>query len=408
MARPEPLGVWLYGIRIAELTTTGRPGDVTLQYTKEALERWPRNTRLLSCSLPLTDRRQKAGIYFKGMLPEGRHLQALASRAKIPTYDIFGLLARYGRDVAGAAVISNADPGKRPGSLEAYDSAGLTEEVANLEDHPLGVHDDSELSIAGLQDKLLLVAEGGRWYRPVGGRPSTHILKVEDRRFPGLATMEAACLRLARAAGLTTVDVTLETIADLPCIIVSRFDRNLDADATTSRVHQEDSCQALGRDPEANDGEGKYERAGGPALREVAALLDRWGRDPNEELKRLVAAVTFNVAIGNTDAHGKNISLVHSSPGVVELAPLYDTVPTSMWPKLPDRAAMTVNGKGVLSSVTLDDIVAEAGRWPLSSDTALGVAQQTVETVLSRTGDPDLPEALSEMVAARCRRLLNT
>lgn len=407
MAQRQPLGVWLYGLRIAELTTTG-PGDVTLAYSPEALEVWPGNTPLLSCSLPLGTKRQKAGVYFKGMLPEGRHLQVLAAQAEVSTVDIFGLLARYGRDVAGAAVIATADPGERPGRVEMYDADSLVDEVANLEDHPLGVHDDSELSIAGLQNKLLLIADGGQWGRPVGGRPSTHILKVDDRRSPGLVAMEAACLRLAQAVGLTTVEVTLETIAGLPCIIVSRFDRRIQADGTVVRVHQEDACQALGRDPEANRGKGKYEAAGGPALAEIAGVLDRWAAEPVVELERLVAAVTFNVVIGNADAHGKNLSLMHTAPGVVSLAPLYDTVPTVMWPKLPDRAATRINAKVTLSAVTLDDIAAEAARWPLPQGRAREIAVDTTKNLLDALDGQDFPERLGEVIRDRAQNLLNS
>lgn len=407
MAKRHTLGVWLYGLRMAELTTTG-PGDVTLAYDPEAIEAWPGNTPLLSCSLPLGAKRQKAGVYFKGMLPEGQHLQALAAQAKVATVDIFGLLARYGRDVAGAAVIAATDPGERPGRFELYDADSLADEVANLEDHPLGVHDDSELSIAGLQNKLLLIADGGRWGRPVGGRPSTHILKVEDRRFPGLVTMEAACMRLARAVGLTTVDVTLETIAGLPCIIVPRFDRRIERDGTVVRVHQEDACQALGRDPEANRGKGKYEAAGGPALAEIAGVLDRWAAEPIVELERLVAAVTFNVVIGNADAHGKNLSIMHTAPGVVSLAPLYDTVPTVMWSELPDRAAMRINAKASLPAVTLDDIAAEAARWPLLEARAREIAVDTTKDVLVALDSRDVPERLGEIIRDRAQSLLNS
>jgi len=53
--------------------------------------------------------------------------------------------------------------------------------VDALPDTPLGVLDDSELSLAGMQDKLPLVRTdaGCGWGRPVGGYPSTHILKVD-------------------------------------------------------------------------------------------------------------------------------------------------------------------------------------------------------------------------------------
>src|SRR3954452_24623645 len=109
MAKRPPLGVWLYGRQVAELTSK-QPGEVSCRYTEEALDNWPGSTPLLSCSLPLETRRLAAGHYFRGMLPEGQHLQAMATAAKVPTYDTFGMLERFGRDVAGAAVVAHSDP----------------------------------------------------------------------------------------------------------------------------------------------------------------------------------------------------------------------------------------------------------------------------------------------------------
>lgn len=52
----------------------------------------------------------------------------------------------------------------------------------------------------------------GLWGRPTHGRASTHILKVESRRHPGMAQAEADCLHLARAVVLTTVDAVVENM----------------------------------------------------------------------------------------------------------------------------------------------------------------------------------------------------
>ncbi|MEK7291886.1 MAG: HipA domain-containing protein, partial [Actinomycetota bacterium] len=319
MPRNEPLQVWLYDRHVATLTTKGRPGEVTCTYTAETLETWPANTPLLSCSLPVGGRPMPARPFFRGLLPEGANLQALAARAKLPTYDTFGMLARYGRDVAGALVIGTQPPGARDETVEPYDDETLEAEVSALPEQPLGVHDDSELSIAGLQGKLLLVAlADGSWGRPIHGRPSTHILKVENLRFPGMAMMEVACLHLAREIGLTTIDAAAIVVGDTPCLVVSRFDRVVNPDGTVERrIHQEDMCQALGRDSEADRGGGKYERSGGPKLAEIAELLDRYSHDAVPELIKLVEMVTFNTVIGNADAHGKNVALLHDPDGTV-------------------------------------------------------------------------------------------
>ncbi len=407
MARgPRQLQVWLYGGHVADITTPG-PGRVACRYTTEALDTWPGGTPLLSCSMPLAAKRyNNAGLWFRGLLPEGRALQAMADRARVPTYDTFALLARFGRDVAGAVVVAEEDPGTRPGDVEPYTSDALDQEVAGLEDRPLALYDDSELSLPGLQNKLLLIELADGWGRPVGGRPSTHILKAEDRRFPGLVTMEAACSRLARAAGLTSIDATVVRFAALDCLIVSRYDRRVE-DGTVVRTHQEDASQALGIDPEANEGRGKYEHAGGPSFAKIAELLDTYALDPLDELSRLMAAMTFTVAIGNGDAHGKNVAFVHDPPGQLRLAPLYDTVPTVMWPNLPERAAMFVNGRPTLAAVTPEDLAAEARRWRLPAERAQAAAERTLRTLIEAAeADGSIPDKLAAYVTGRCRDLL--
>ena len=405
MPKRTPLGVWLYGLRVAELSSA-RPGQVVCRYTDEALARWPANTPLLSCSLPLGTRPLQAGTFFRGLLPEGRALQALAAEANVASYDTLGLLARFGRDVAGAVVVADQFPGPRPEGVEAYSEETLAAEVARLPEKPLAIHDDSELSLAGLADKLLLVEIGpGLWGRPLNGRPSTHILKVEDRRFPGVAEMEAACLRLARAVGLTSVDATTRVLGGVPCLIVSRFDRRVLGNEVV-RLHQEDSCQALGRDPEADRGRGKYEASGGPRLAEIAALLDRYATDARQELMKLAAAVAFTLMIGNADAHGKNVALVHVAAGDVQLAPLYDTVPTALWPQLRKTAAMSVNGSNRMATIGTGDIEAEARSWPLRPEDARLATTNTAEGLLAALDQEGTPEALSLLVERRAKKLL--
>lgn len=215
---------------------------------------------------------------------------------------------------------------------------------------------------------------------------------------------EAACLHVARDLGLTTVEASVERFDDIDCLIVSRFDRSL-VDGQVARIHQEDACQALGRDAETNRRKGKYEHGGGPALREVAALLDRHAREPLAQLHQLVRFVTFTVAIGNADAHGKNVSLLHTAPGVVELAPAYDTVPTMCWPRLPGGAAMSIGGQTTLADVTLEDIAEEGRRWSLPADEVADLASATVAQIRAALARIPMADALAERITARCDAL---
>ncbi|MFN8074123.1 MAG: HipA domain-containing protein [Kineosporiaceae bacterium] len=399
------LKVWLHGEHVADVTGT-RTGAVDCRYTAAALDRWPGNIPLLSCSLPLKRGRLGGSApFFKGLLPEGAARRAMAETAGVPVTDVVGMLARFGRDVAGALVIAGTTA-DRQASVEYYDDDVLAAEVAALAERPLGLHDDSELSLAGLQDKLLLVQTDRGWARPRHGYPSTHILKVEDRRFPGMAAAEAAALRLAAAVGLTSATAGTVDVGGVSCLVVSRFDREQmsgGCDEPLRRVHQEDACQALGVDADAAFGRGKYESTGGPGLADVARLLERHSADPDAQLRRLLAATVFTVLIGNADAHGKNLALLHRAPGAVELAPLYDTVPTALFPGLRGEAAMLVNGRLHLARVTGADLVGEAQAWGVPRAGARAVVEDVATRLASAASTPildDVPQ-LRAMVQAR-------
>lgn len=73
--------------------------------------------------------------------------------------------------------------------------------------------------------------------------------------------------------------------------------------------------------------------------------------------------VTFTAIIGNADGHGENLSLLSPTPGVPMLAPLYDTVPTVLWPKLRSSAAMSVAGLTDFDRIDLDAVGREAEVW---------------------------------------------
>jgi serine/threonine-protein kinase HipA len=224
-----------------------------------------------------------------------------------------------------------------------------------------------------------------------------------------LVRAEHACLQLARAVGLSAANSELFPIGDTECILVERFDRTQNPDGSVQRTHQEDACQAAGVDPEINNRQGKYQEFGGPRLAGIARLLETWAAQPDEELFRLVDAITFTVLIGNADAHGKNLALLHPAPGEIRLAPLYDTVPTALWPTLRTRAAMSINDTYSLAAITLADIVAEAGSWPMNP-TAVGArAKATAERVHQALGDGrvDVDTAALELVARRTRAFLS-
>ena len=213
--------------------------------------------------------------FFGNLLPEEDVRTQIALATGISAANDYGLLERFGGDVAGAVTLLPADGGDaepQGDSLEILSPRRLDEVLTALPQRPLAADEDGEvrLSLAGAQSKLPVVETDAGFALPHGsGRPTTHILKPEPRRFPGLVANELFCMRLAADAGLEVAAVDRgETESGLPFLIVSRYDRDLTQEPIR-RLHQEDFCQALGKLYIE-----KYQQEGGPSFGQAMELID--------------------------------------------------------------------------------------------------------------------------------------
>ncbi len=404
----DELAVWLYGFRVASIDQ--ERGRLRLIYTDEALERYPLGVPLLSLSLPLAPQRYTHGVvrpFLDGLLPEGEARQTTANDFNLLREDTYGLLRALGRDCAGALVIQPGDepPPPLPTTLtaERLSDSEVAELVANLRDAPLGVGGRVRVSLAGVQEKLLLTRmPDGTWGRPVDGTPSTHILKPEITRFHNTVENEVFCMRLARHLSLPVAGVETTTIGGRGIIVIERYDRTVHADGAVERIHQEDFCQATGVLPDK-----KYEEDGGPSLRRIAEILQAVAASP-DALEHLLRAVTVNVLIANGDAHGKNFSLLHDPSGTIKLAPLYDLMSTLVYGD--NRLAMYIDSVQRTDRVTRDRVVNEAVRWGMSERRASEIVADILDSFpaaanAARDEIEGLPADVSAVVDSQVARL---
>lgn len=398
------LHVWMDDRVVADLTVSRRRVP-QLRYRPDYVAE--RGVGALGLSIPLSVavRPYKGDLvdfWIESLLPEGEARTLLEGYFRIRRGDGFALLAAIGRDCAGAVAITPAEQPPEPvsGPLQPLTTAEVGEAVAALRQHPLGVDDDVRVSLGGLQSKLLLVQVDGGWARPLGGMPSTHILKPDPPEFPGLVASEAFAQRAAMLAGLPAAESRLDTFGGKTVIVVTRFDRVL-KDRGLVRQHQEDGCQALGVDP---TGMSKYQTLNGAAsYRRLAGAFDVYTGDRTAELRRLAAMLTFTVAIGNTDAHLRNHAFLHRRNDL-SLAPIYDAAPTAEFAGTRELA-LWVDGQSLLAVVTRGHIVREVTSWGLSTDTA----ERVVESTLTRLAEvyDEAAEATPEVsrsVAQACQR----
>ncbi len=156
----------------------------------------------------------------------------------------------------------------------------------------------------------------------------------------GTVENEAFCMALARAVGLDVPRSFIHQHDATRVFVIKRYDRANAKDGTI-RLHQEDFCQALRIPPEF-----KYESEGGPSLAACFKLLRRTSVRSGKDVLSLLDWVIFNYLIGNSDAHGKNISLLLLPEGPI-LAPFYDLLSTRIYAHcgLTERLAMTIGGE---------------------------------------------------------------
>lgn len=397
----DALQVWLGGRVVADLTTNRRRVP-QLRYRPDFVAAQGAGALGLSVPLPVAVRPYKGEIvdyWVESLLPEGETRTVLERYFRVRRGDGFGLLAAIGRDCAGAVAVTppGQDLGEAAMPLQPLTPGEVGEAVAALRLHPLGVDDEVRVSLGGLQSKLLLVRLDSGWARPLGGTPSTHILKPDPPEFPGLVASEAFAQRSAALAGLSAADIRLDTFGGRTVLVVTRFDRG-SRDGKLVRKHQEDGCQALGVD---SSGIGKYQSLDGTAsYRRLAGVLTAYASTPPDELRRLGAMMTFTVAIGNTDAHLRNHSFLHDT-GALTLAPIYDAAPTTEFAGT-RQLALWVNEQALLAAVTSDHLLREMTSWGLDS----GDAANVIGTTLTRLADAYdeaarlVPQVRPEIVAA--------
>ncbi|MGH3291399.1 MAG: HipA domain-containing protein [Trebonia sp.] len=390
----ERLVAWLSGTPAAVLTP-GPEFRIQLAWRPEGIERWGNGSPALSVGLRIgspTGPRDMRGLdFFENLLPEGPALARMADLAGVRPTDTYGILRAFGRDCAGAIMLlpEGERPGESDGSgYERMTLGQLRRLIGALDVAPLGLAPERGFrpSLAGFQRKALVGrAADGTWQLPFGDAPSTWILKP-DGRHP-MAANEATCLRLAAECGFDVPESELFDVGGLPVYAIRRYDRQDSPDgALPVRVHQEDGCQATATPPGL-----KYEEQGGPALRDLAALLRDFG-DPRDVIA-LLRRTTFNMAVGNADAHAKNFSLLHDTDSpTIRLAPLYDVLSTVALELTDDTGqpmradthlGQRIAGQTDILKVSAVDLVNEATTWGIRRRAANAVVMETLDRVLA-------------------------
>lgn len=362
------LDAWVNGLRMGTLAYHDDSGRFAFVYAPEWMA--SRSAFPLSPALPLRAPKAVNGEhhsisvrrFFENLLPEGKALDDAVYAHRLSKANLYGLLLVLGRESTGAITLlpEGTLPGQLSDSRREVSREELAERIRNRTHEPFNVWDGRvRMSIAGFQDKLAVFVEGSRLYLVEGRLASTHILKPEplSPNLPFLVANEHFCLHLADALGLLSTKVDILRVPE-PILLVERFDR-LQHDGTVDRLHVVDGCQAL--DMAVGH---KYERNFGSG-RDVAHIRDGVSVARLFSIAELALAAApmrlgllrwclVQYLIGNSDAHGKNVSFF-VEPGGLRLAPSYDLVAVCVYPKVDHELAMAIGDEFDITKVRAYD-----------------------------------------------------
>lgn len=351
----QALNVWMNGELVA-VWSSSRGGTPTLRYEPSWL-RSP-SCRALSLSLPLTTTQDIRGDvvdhYFDNLLPDSASIRRrLGRRFKAKSTSSFDLLSAIGRDCVGA--IALLPPKEQPKGWNHVAADAMSDADVAQHLHAATSSDsfktgdasaDFRISIAGAQEKTALLRMAGKWWRPLGSTPTTHILKLPlglvgnmQADMSQSVQNEWLCAQILQAMGIPTAHTEMARFEQQLVLVVQRFDRqwinagkvepqsaNFSPSYGTwiARLPQEDFCQAFGMPSTA-----KYESDGGPGAKSCLRLLSASDNAQNDQSNFIKAQFIFWL-LAATDGHSKNFSVHHRRGGTFRMTPLYDVL--SAWP----------------------------------------------------------------------------
>jgi serine/threonine-protein kinase HipA len=297
--------------------------------------------------------------FLENLLPEGRALDIVATTHRVSKNNIHGLIRELGQETSGALSFVAEEGPRAPGATTRREitRAELQGRITERTQLPFSVWDGRvRMSIAGYQDKLPIYMEHDRMYLVEGALASTHILKPEppDARFFMLVANEHFSMCLASRLGISAAPVSILRLPD-PVLVVERFDRARQGSDSVRRLHVVDGCQALDLPVsykyERNFGSGRDVRdiRDGVSFERLFTISEQCVRKAATRLA-LVRWALLQFLLGNSDAHGKNLSFF-CTPAGLTLAPCYDLVSVVQYEQVDHELAMAYGDEFVLDNI---------------------------------------------------------
>lgn len=219
--------------------------------------------------------------------------------------------------------------------------------------------------------------------------PTGYILKPQTDEYAALPEMEYLVMQMAEVSGIKTVPHALLRLTSQEnafAYITKRIDR-----ADGQMLAMEDFCQLDGRLTE-DKYRGSYERCG--------KIIKTHSMNDGLDLAQLFFRVVFSFAVGNSDMHLKNFSLIETEEGsgVYVLSAAYDMLSTNVViPSDKEELALTINGKK--QNISRKDFIVFADTIGISERSAEKMIEKIIklkDKYISMCRDSYMPEQMRE------------
>jgi len=152
-------------------------------------------------------------------------------------------------------------------------------------------------------------------------------------------------------------------------------------------------------------------------VKAVTVIRDNVDR-PLVDVPRMIEWQAYNLILGNSDGHAKNLSIIYSDDGV-KLAPLYDLVSTRQYKRLDRKLAMGVGGRQNPDEIGRAEWIKLSGELRISErvviDMVGDVAQRSLDALAGWTrefrdsyGNQPILQTLPAAITKRARRVLRS
>ena len=245
-------------------------------------------------------------------------------------------------------------------------------------------------TVPGVQKKLSLhLSHDDQPRLTLVNYPTGYILKPQTDEYIALPEMEYLIMQMALATSIRTVPFALLRLPSQNnafAYITKRIDR-----IANQRLAMEDFCQLDSRLTE-DKYRGSYERCG--------KIITYHSSTKGFDLTELFLRIVFSFAVGNSDMHLKNFSLIETAEGSCEyvLSAAYDMLSTNVIiPADPEQLALTINGKK--QNIRRKDFLTFAQTIEISEKSAVKMIGKVIKlknTYLMLCQDSYIPDDMKE------------